>query len=98
MPALEIREVDAVFRVDGHSSGAHSFRQGILPDGHRLGIDAGELVGKEFTEEWHALAVDLNSVGVSVARRNRLYLDLSASGIQLNSQGVPFFCEFFTNK
>ena len=72
MPALEIREVDAVFRVDGHSSGAHSFRQGILPDGHRLGIDAGELVGKEFTEEWHALAVDLNSVGVSVARRNRL--------------------------
>src|SRR2546429_1474795 len=32
MPALEIREVDAVFRVDGHSSGAHSFRQGILPE------------------------------------------------------------------
>src|SRR5262249_10957919 len=93
MPTFIIGEVHAVLGVNGDPSRPHALWQRIFSDGHSLSIDARQRVTEEFAEKRHAVAVNLDPVGMRVGRWNGLQLNLSALGIEPPDKVAPLHRE-----
>src|SRR6266404_3210247 len=82
MASAEVREVNAVIRINGYASWPRPFRKGIFLDLHRLRIDARHLVCRKLTKNGNALVVDGDPIGMRIRRGCILQINFPAARVQ----------------
>src|SRR5258706_670998 len=82
MASAEVREINAVARVDGHAPWPRPLRKDIFLDLHRLRIDRRHLICRKLAENGNALAVDGDPIGMRICRGRVLQINFPAAWIQ----------------
>src|SRR5260370_40284444 len=82
MASAEVRKIDAVVCINGHSSRPCSFWKRIFRNLHCLRIDLRHLVCPKLAENRDALAVDRDPGRMRVRRRYMFQIDFSRARIQ----------------
>src|SRR5437879_11730291 len=82
MTCAEVCKIDAVVRIDGHSSWPRPFWKRVFRNLHTLRINLRHFVCTKLTENREALAVDRDAVRVRIRRGRVFQVDFSAARIQ----------------
>src|SRR5437667_206980 len=80
--SAEIREINAVARIDSHASRPGSFRKRVFRDLHCRWIDFSHFIGRKLAEDGDALAINGDPIGMRIRRGDMFQFDFSCAGIK----------------
>src|SRR5713226_7025576 len=80
--SAEVREIDAVTRIDCHSPWPRSLRKCVFRDLHRPWIEFCHFIRCKLAEDGDALAIDGDPIGMRILRGDMFQVDFTCDGIK----------------